>query len=133
MLRKLPLLAGALLTALAIWADPYSFHVDGSDFLAPAPAWQVCLTLADLALLGWFASSVWRGRMRLAFGCLAGALLVNLAANLIYVLRDDFSRFIMGFGAEHVLWRYLAFLIFRVLLLAATGLMISSFPQATRR
>jgi hypothetical protein len=122
------LLAGLL--AVGVLLDPYTFRHTASDFVEPAPWWQVTLGLADAALLLCTGMLLLR-RLPLAAFWVAGAeLLYALTLGVLFVARDGVARFVAGFGAEEYLTLYLATIALRVVLLLLTSTLRSASRPA---
>ena len=120
-------LAGLL--AVGVLLDPYTLRHTASDYIEPAPWWQMTLGLADAAFLVCVAMLLLR-RLPLAAFWVAGAeLLYALVLGIVFVARDGVSRFVAGFGAEEYLALYLATIALRLVLLFVT----SALRSASRR
>ena len=110
------LLLGALLIG-GVLRDPYTFHLNASDYVAPAPTWQVALGLLDVALLVLSIVTAWRGRLGSAFTLLVLEALFALTLAAALVARDGVARFVTGLGAEQYLTEYFALIGLRFVLL----------------
>lgn len=113
--RPVGLILTALL-ALYVLGDPYTFHLNGSDAIWPAPVWQTALALLDVGLLALLAGLVVRRRARAALTTLTIETLYNLGLTTGLVWRDGLARFDVGFGGQDVS-RYLLLLMVRVVFL----------------
>ncbi|MDB4908761.1 MAG: hypothetical protein JWO05_3545 [Gemmatimonadetes bacterium] len=106
----------ALLLAILVIFDPYTLHRTASDLTVPAPAWQLALGLADLALLAIVGILAFVGRA-VASDLLFGEIIFALLVAIVLVRRDGVSRFVRGFGAEEFLSFYLLSILLRIVLL----------------
>jgi hypothetical protein len=96
--------------ALSVLADPYTFHLNGSDAVVPAPLGQTIRALLDVALLVAAWILLFRGGGRIALTILLCEFPYALAVNAVLIHRDGIGRFFWGFGAEsHVLDFAIAF------------------------
>jgi hypothetical protein len=112
----------AIVFAGGVLRDPYTMHMDGSDFMRPAPWWHVAIAFADWALLAAFAAAPWRWTGRTTLALLLGETLLNVGATLAYVYADGMSRFVFGFASQSFLAGWLALVAGRVLLALAWAL-----------
>jgi hypothetical protein len=117
------LVAGVLL-------DPYTFHSTASDFVQPAPWWQLTLGLTDAALLVLVGVLLWRRLPRTAFWVAGTEALYALALGIGFVERDGIARFVAGFGAEEYLTMYLGTIASRVLVLMFVQALASEVREA---
>jgi hypothetical protein len=104
------------LVAFLVLLDPYTFHKTASDLIQPAPAWQLALGLADVALLA-AVGTLALLRRTVAFDLLAGEIVFALVVAILLVSRDGVARFIHGWSAEEYMSFYLGSIALRVVLL----------------
>src|SRR5258707_461931 len=101
-MRSTIAILGALVFA-SILLDPYSWHLNASDAVVPAPAWQLTLSLIDAGVLVVGVGLALRDRAEVGFTVLAVEYLFNLGLCALLVHRDGVARFLHGFGAEEYL------------------------------
>jgi hypothetical protein len=128
-MKPLILLLGTLVVATVL-LDPYTFHLNASDYLQPAPAWQLSLGLVDALLVVSGVLVAWRGRREIGFLVLSFEALFTLGLCAILVHRDGVERFVAGIGAQEYLSVYLAALALRILLLVVVHRMPTATAQA---
>ena len=107
----------AALLAAAVLLDPYTLHQTASDAILPAPAWQLALGLADVALLAAVGVLAFRREWPRASDVLTVETIFALSLAIALVTRDGVGRFVRGFAAEEYVSLYLASIAVRVLLL----------------
>jgi hypothetical protein len=121
---RLTAAALAVLVIATILLDPYTFALNASDMVIPAPWWQTAASLTGVPLLIAYLVLLRRQRTRPAFTLLVCEFLLVLAVAVVLVRRDGDSRFIRGFGAEEYLSWFLVALCVRVVLLALTHALV---------
>ena len=87
----------------SVLLDPYTFHLTASDFVQPAPWWQLTLGLTDAALLILVGVLLWRWLPRTAFWVAGAEALYALALGIGFVVRRltiDFARSFSGLSAD---------------------------------
>jgi hypothetical protein len=128
-MKYLILLLGALVVATVL-LDPYTFHFNASDYILPAPTWQLSLGLVDALLVISGVLVAWRGHREIAFLLLSFDALFAIGLCAILVHRDGLERFAAGIGAQEYLSLYLAALALRILLLVLVHRMPTTSAQA---
>ena len=121
-MRRLPVIIAVLLF-LAVLMDPYTLHLNASNYVGPAPRWQLALGVGDLLLVALTGILTLRRVDCPAFAVMSVELPFALLAALVLMLRDGVGRFVHGFGAEEYASFYLCTVLLRVALLQLTRML----------
>lgn len=120
-MRRLALVAAVTLAAALLLLDPYSFGRQGGDVWAVRFQWQ-CFAAGIQGLLlivsavGAYLDKRW------ARGLLLSELCLLVALNVIYLLRDGETRFLIGYESSlRSLWVLSAGIAVRILALGLFG------------
>jgi hypothetical protein len=114
--RFIPVVAVAILLA-GILSDPYTYALNGSDAVMPAPVWQLSFAILDIGLLFGIAALGIRCKTQGALLLLVLETIYYVAGNAVLILRDGPARFAHGFGAESNLTEHLIAFALRLVLL----------------
>ncbi len=116
MRRLVPVAIVGILLA-GILSDPYTYALNGSDAVFPAPLWQLGFAILDVGMLLAIVALSIRGKARGALFLVVLETLYYVGGNTILYVRDGPSRFVHGLGAESNLGEHVIVLALRLCLI----------------
>jgi hypothetical protein len=124
------ILLGTAAIALLLVLDPYAFGQVGGDVHITVFEWQRVLSTLLGVLVAMIACAVLLKRYRAAIALLLFEGLLYLGANLFYLYRDGFSRFVVGYESFPLtLGVVLAGLVLRALLVVVAFGLVTHPPS----